>query len=196
MSAMEDRLAIRGWIEGIEKRFGIGKPEIAARSKVSRGTIYRFFDDAHPFSASLTTINKIAKAFDVALPGAADGGAQPSAPYGDIRAMEIEQFPPAALGEHEIPWIVQTRALELAGYLPGDIIVCNSEIEPRAGDVICAHIFNIPRGVAEYKLRILEQPFLTTRTMDADPSMRPMFVDPERVTILYTVTRLLRLRQQ
>ncbi len=35
-------------------------------------------------------------------------------------------------------WQLRTRAIELAGYLPGDIVVVDRNLEPRPGDVVVA----------------------------------------------------------
>lgn len=188
----QDRATIIAWLDAIRARFRVEVPEIARRAKVSASTIYRWYDVGHPFSPSLTSIRKIAQAFDVPMPeaetarprGFEEGDAQPV----------IEQIKEILAGDNQGVWRLTTRALELAGYLPGDMLLVDMTVTPRAGDVVAAQVYNLERGTAETKLRVYEAPFLTTRTMDPAAVERPLFVDNERVHIAGTVVRSLRVR--
>ncbi|PZP54968.1 MAG: hypothetical protein DI604_36820 [Delftia acidovorans] len=78
-------------------------------------------------------------------------------------------------------WVMRSRALEAAGYLPGDVLVVDMNAAPQSGDVVCAEILD-RSGKPEMVMRILERPFLVAATFD--PSLfKPMLIDGDRVTV-------------
>lgn len=195
MAAERDlsRATITAWIDAIRIRFRVEIPEIAKRAKVAASTIYRWFDESHQFNASLTSLSKISTAFGVPLPGSEPvvQGFQ----EGDAQRI-LDDLPAALKAENDNQgvWRLATRALELAGYLPGDMLLVDMTVPPRTGDVVCAQVYNLDRGTAETRIRVYEAPFLTTRTMDPTAADRPLYVDNERVRIAGTVVRSLRVR--
>lgn len=88
-------------------------------------------------------------------------------------------------------WILQARALEHAGYLPGDVLMVDLNSEPHDGDVVCAQIYDL-RGRAETVFRIFERPYLVAATLDRT-HFKPIYVD-ERVSIRGVVINLIRPR--
>lgn len=193
--AAEDRRAVRAWIDEIKTRFHVEVPEIARRAGISAGTIYRWFDDDASFTPSRATLRKIASAFGVEMPG------EPSwKPKGfedaELVAMVGEQIPEslqAAMDQGV--WRMTTRALEMVGIMPGDMLLVDMRETPRTGDVVCAQIYDFQRGTAETKLRLFEPPYLLTATMDHGAREAPIYVDGERAAIRGVVVRTLRERR-
>ncbi|MGI2031968.1 LexA family protein [Rhizobium panacihumi] len=64
-------------------------------------------------------------------------------------------------------WEVCTRALELVGYVPGDILVVDESLDARPGDIIVAKVFD-RSGNSEFIVRIYEQSYLRAATTDPD----------------------------
>ncbi len=62
-------------------------------------------------------------------------------------------------------WEIRARVLELAGYIPGDILVVDENATPQPGDVVVAQQFD-RNGEAETIVRIFETSFLVAATMD------------------------------
>ncbi|CDZ67658.1 Hypothetical protein NGAL_HAMBI2605_59390 [Neorhizobium galegae bv. orientalis] len=62
-------------------------------------------------------------------------------------------------------WTVRTRALELAGYIPGDLVVVDQNTSPQRGDVVVAQVYD-RNGEAETVMRIYETSFLIAASMD------------------------------
>jgi transcriptional regulator with XRE-family HTH domain len=195
MSDKDDqRKIVQAWIEAIMARQRIEIPSVAGRARVSASTIYRWFDQNYEFNPSLTTLRKIAKAFDVPLPDI-DGLKMPPGfaetevePLGD---RDLLQELPAAPNQGR--WRITTRALELAGYLPGDLVLMDMTVAPRRGDIVCAQVYDL-KGGAETKIRVYQPPFLVTQTMDPRAEDQPLYVDNERVVVVGTVIRSLRVR--
>lgn len=189
----EQNAAIRAWIEDLKTRFRMDIPAIARRANVSASTIYRWFDDEHPFTPSLTSVRKIAQAFGVPMPG--DEDAPRGFAEGEASRLTAAQEPAELkAGENQGVWLIGSRSLELAGIIPGDMVLVDMGETPRSGDVVCAQVYNLDRGTAETKFRHYEPPFLMTRTMDPAASERPLFVDNERVWVAGVVIRTLRVR--
>ncbi|WP_439392377.1 hypothetical protein ACRQ5Q_22540 [Bradyrhizobium sp. PMVTL-01] len=79
-------------------------------------------------------------------------------------------------------WTMQSRALECAGFMPGDIVLVDLSTMPRAGEPACAQVYNFRGGAAETVMRLLEPPYLVAATFD--PALRkPLLVDDERVIV-------------
>lgn len=195
MSDKDDqRKIVQAWIEAIMARHRIEIPSVASRAQVSASTIYRWFDRNYEFNPSLTTLRKIGKAFDVPLPDV-DGLKIPQGfaeaevePLGD---RDLRDELPA--GPNQGRWRITTRALELAGYMPGDIVLVDMTITPRRGDVVCAQVYDL-KGGAETKIRVHQPPYLVTQTMDPRAEDQPLYIDNERVVVMGTVVRSLRVR--
>lgn len=196
--ARADREAIQAWIRELERRFNTGPQEIAQRAGIAPSTLYRWIDPDGKTLPGFNNLRKIAAAWGVELPGErtqsdgfAEGDAQPwqgdNSPEGTNLARE-------PLRANQSRWIVRSRALELAGVMPGDICTLDQLEEARAGDIVVAQVYNFERGTAETKIRIFEPPYLVTHTMDRAASDRPLYADRERTVIMGPVTRLVRIR--
>jgi transcriptional regulator with XRE-family HTH domain len=73
---------------------------------------------------------------------------------------DIDNF--ATTRNSSAPYLVQTRVLDLAGYLPGDIVIFDLDIEPRAGDAVRAIAVDRQLGRKKNILRIFDPPYLLT----------------------------------
>lgn len=90
-------------------------------------------------------------------------------------------------------WLLKSRCLETAGYLPGDVLIVNLNMRPQAGDVVCAQVYD-RGGAVETVFRIFEDPFLVAATYD--PSLfKPWLVDNDRVVIRGVVVASFRERR-
>lgn len=100
----------------------------------------------------------------------------------------------AALPPSRGRWTVMSRALELAGFLPGDIVEFDIGSKARAGEIVIAQIYNQQRPAAETVMRLWHPPFLTVHTADPSIDPRPVEVDQaeERVKIMGAFVRMVR----
>jgi hypothetical protein len=90
-------------------------------------------------------------------------------------------------------WVMKSRALEFAGYLPGDVLVVDMNATPRDGDTVCAQLYD-RQGQAETAFRIYEKPFLVAASADA-ALRRPVLIDGERAIVRGVVVASLRNRK-
>ena len=106
-----------------------------------------------------------------------------------------EDFGGLKAGANQGLWRVWSRALELAGYLPGDAVLVASTVPPIAGDVVCVQIFDDKTGAYRTRLRLYQPPHVVTSTMDRKVQAEPVVVDNDRVWIWGTVIRSVRKRR-
>lgn len=93
------------------------------------------------------------------------------------------------------PWVLNTRAMEDAGFFIGDIVISDSATPPAAGDAVVAQVYDVRSGTAETVFRILESPYLVAAS--SDPALRkPLLVDNERVIVMGTITQSVRARRR
>lgn len=98
-----------------------------------------------------------------------------------------------ALSPNQYIRTINTRALELAGYLPGDSVVFDMSVAPREGDAVAANVYKLEGG-AMTVLRLYDPPYLVTRTMDQRIMTKPRPVDDHLVKIMAVAIRLVRAR--
>lgn len=91
------------------------------------------------------------------------------------------------------PWVNRSHALELAGILPGDILIVDMNLQPRPKDVVCAQIYSRGGVSAETVFRIYEPPYLVTQSLRYG-TQKPVPVDGNDVVILGVVDGMLRRR--
>lgn len=168
---------------------------LAREAGVSQSTLAKFLNDPENLAQlSTNTVEKLAQA----------GGIRPyeTTPTVHPRGLserEAERFEglpeqPAfskliaalATGNSVVPWILNTRALESFGYMPGDVLMVDLNATPRDGDVVCAQLYD-RNGEAETVFRILEYPFLVAATLDRR-TVKPILVSNDTVAIRGVVT--------
>ncbi|MGO4561979.1 hypothetical protein [Rhizobiales bacterium 3FA27D7] len=79
-------------------------------------------------------------------------------------------------------WRVMSRAIELAGYLPGDILEFSATKKPRDGEPVVAEIRKGDGNLATV-LRIYKPPFLMMHTADLAVDMRPIPIEAEDIVV-------------
>lgn len=178
------RKEVIAWVEALEQRFGISRNELATRAGVASSTVYRWFDRSTGFAPSQTIILKIAAALGVDPPGA-----RGFAETGVSLTGTPEAEPPPS--PNQSWWRVRDRALDLAGFLPGDRILLDQNEPPRAGDAVIAQFYD-RRGGAETKLRWYAPPYLMLRTSDLSMDVKPAQIDPDDNKIMGPIIRLVR----
>ena len=187
----------RAWLKRAVEGSGLKPTPFAENAGLAASTVIRALDENHPGQISLRTINKIVAHYRIAPPFMTPSRTN-SAGFNE---PEVEPFDgPLPVGEttptdpnHSL-WELKTRALELAGYLPGDILTLDQSEAPLPGDVVCAQIYDLTHDTAETVFRRLDEQFLVTDTMD--PSLRGQrhYIDGQRVKILGVVVKSVRSR--
>ncbi|HVV91849.1 MAG TPA: hypothetical protein VHD15_00375 [Hyphomicrobiales bacterium] len=165
----------RAWLEQIRAATNLPLTRIAAEAGLAESTLTRLFSRTYTGTLHALTIEALKRRFQVPGPDqAAQTGLRETeaTPYVADESEASDHAVHALLGARPAadPWVLRTRALDLAGYLPGDIVVLDLNATPRHGDVVCAQIYDFERMRAETIWRIYEPPFLLAAS--TDPSFR------------------------
>jgi len=198
---MTDSPDQRRYLEQVMARTGWSQSELAARAGLDASTLSRFLTASRSGHALRpATLRKIERASGIAIDGSQTqapspaGFAEPEAAPLDRSANSPLAAAVAALmrGHNNLdPWVLNSRALETAGFLPGDVLLVGLNETPLAGDVVCAQIYDWPAGKAETVFRLFRPPYLVAAT--ADPALQtPHVVDGSRVAIKGVVVNSLR----
>ena len=188
------------YLQDVLARTGWTQTELASRAGLDPSTLSRFLSGQRQGHAlRRSTIIKIGKVSGLAAPGEAPaidqpvGFAEAEATPLDIASSGAAEAIAALLrGRSNLdPWVLHSRALENAGYRPGDILIVGLSETPVAGDVVCAQVYDWTTGKAETVFRLFQPPYLLAATADAHLS-RPHVVDGNRVIIKGVVLNSLR----
>lgn len=181
----------RQWLLWVLKRTGLAATGLANKTGLSETTITRpVRDENWPNALSAKTIGKIVEQTGLPSPEAwAAGFAEADAEQYIADAADPVSRAVSAMieGRNNVDaWTFRSRALELAGVLPGDTVLVNLARQPRPGDIVVAQVYGSVARDTETVFRIFEPPYLVAAS--ADPTFRrPYLIDPERVSVMGTV---------
>jgi hypothetical protein len=181
---------VRTWLRHVMRQTGMKPSPLAKAAGLSPSTLLRALDDDSPSSLERVSILKIMKAFNVSGPDEAE---MRTIGFSETELLPYAPESPVALAPNQYVKIVNTRALELAGYMPGDLATFDMSASPVAGDVVEAQIYS--GGTAETAFRLYDPPYLTVRTLDPAVAAKPLLVDGERIRIAAVLVRSERTRR-
>jgi transcriptional regulator with XRE-family HTH domain len=190
------------WVQAIMATRHWNPSQLASHADIDHSTLSKFLNDkTSTAQLSSRTIEKLALAggmppFQLVPAASPRGFAEAEAtPYeaGPMDPMAVIIGHITAQSNTIDTWVLQSRALELAGYMPGDVLLVDLNAEPHNGDVVCVQIYD-RSGRAETAFRIYEKPYIVAASID--PALRrPMLLDGDHVTARGVVIASLRPRQ-
>jgi transcriptional regulator with XRE-family HTH domain len=198
MSQTEDQHA---FIDLVLAKTGWSQTDLAHRAGLDPSTLSRFLNkgrDGHALRPS--SIQRVSNAAGIPY-----GDLMPRQPEGlneseaDPYVYETPNSQAAAIRalcvnrENVDAWTLNSRAIEGAGYKPGDILLVGLGETPLAGDVVCAQVYDWAKGRAETIFRIYQPPALVASTSDAS-LLRPYLISDTSVAIKGIVLHVLRSR--
>lgn len=194
------------WVDRILQARGWNLTELAGKAGLSASTLTRWRNSESAAREGRTlnsrSVEGIARAANVrAYEDASGDGRGLAESEGEPYRPEPGEAHDAAVvdairaGRNGIDaWRLSASALDLAGYLPGDIVFVDLNAEPRNSDVVCAQVYDWKRGRAETVFRIFDQPYLLAAS--TDPALRrPLTVDGQTVVIKGVIINALRPRR-
>lgn len=190
------------WYEFVLRAKGWRTAELARRTGIDPSTFSKFRrDPENKATLDPTTIAAIEeaagiKAFEHSVAGKARGIAEfESSPYDAEPFTDLNEAVRAMKNDRNgvDPWVLRSRCLETAGYLPGDVLMVDLNGRPELGDVVCAQVYD-RSGKAETVFRLFEDPFLVAATFDAS-LFKPLLIDNDRVIVRGVVIASLRQRK-
>lgn len=193
LSAMSlSRNAIRQWIDGILAAQDWSAAELAAKAKVSPSTISRLRAEGGATAGNIATIEKIAEAAGVPIPGESPAPRR-NGGFSENDAAEFKGAPPRIetdVDRGTALMVVNSAALEHLGVLPGDVIEVDLRAEPTAGDFVVAQIYGADGTGARTVIRRFFPPFLVGASSD-ERYAKPRLID-DSVRVAGVIRRILR----
>lgn len=197
----------REWLRSLPARTGKSLTRLADDLGMARSTLTRPLKKDDPGTSTLhaATIDKIVLATGVSPPGTAAqptptavrslrGFAEDAVPFTPDHQDGVTAAVRALIaGRNGIdPWRLKTRALELAGFMPGDVVLVDLNATPQPGDAVCAQVYDWQTMRADTIMRVFERAapvnLLVSRSMD--PALQqPIVVDGERVVVKGVILR-------
>ncbi len=188
----------RDWLRRVSEITGLAPTTLAKKIKIAPSTLTRPMAEGDEGTSTLhaTTIDKIVAFTGVAPPGTpASAVAKPLRGFNeDAAPFSLDKADPLTsavraltVGRNGIdPWTIKSRALELAGYLPGDVVLVDLNATARQGDAVCAYVYDWPKMKAETVMRIYQRAapvdILVARSLD--PAFdQVLVIDGERIVI-------------
>lgn len=190
----------RAWLKGVLAKTALAPTALAQKAGLSQPTLTRFLNDPEATHAlSARTIAAVERASGMRYgPDPRPTGFRESeaAPFDVRKSPKGLDFVAQSIGAANgiDPWVLRSRALEGAGYLPGDVLIVDLNSDPKGGDVVCAQVYDWARSRAETVFRIYEPPYLVAATLD-EALRRPFPVDNNTVFVKGVVITMIRLRQ-
>lgn len=189
------------YIEAMTAQTGLTRTEIARNAGVSPSTISKFENDVENIAQlGMNTMEKIATFTGIPFEAwranaplqlqEAEAQFVDELPLDDFIGRAIKAM---RIGGNAVDaWQLKSRALEVLGYLPGDILMVDLNATPRDGDIVCAQSYD-RIGRAETVFRVFQKPFLTAHSLERN-TYRPLIVDEDRVQVRGVVVTSLRPR--
>ena len=192
----------RAWLRQVLDQTKMSGTALAKAAGLAQTTVTNFVNDPdYPHALSARTIAALERASRMKF------GAMPR----ETGFSEAEAAPLDVAAEAEIvadavkrliagrdnalaPWRLNSRAIEAAGYLPGDVLVVDLGLNAMPGDIVCAQRYQWNRMSAETIFRVYEPPYLLAKTFDpATPAL--LAVDNVNIVIKGVVVASFRPRQ-
>lgn len=191
--------SVRAWLEDLLEKSGLSAYALAKQIGKSPSTITRAVDPASKHTLSHRTIMEIVQATGRPGPSGERAAGQARLPSNEIDGAPLELETGDARVDDAVrylcgaenalaPWRLNTRALEMMGYLPGDVVIVDLNGQAQAGDIVAAQNY---KGRVETIFRIFTPPFLVAAATDRVPRP-PMLVDNDTVSIRGVVVAMFR----
>lgn len=189
------------WVKAIMAEMGVNQSELARRAGITHATLSKFLNDPQNLAElSTATVGKIHAVSPIPHYENARGAMPPG--FDEAEAMPFDGSHEDATitravealrngSNHVQPWVLNTDALENAGYRWGDILAVDMSATPKPGDVVCAQIYD-NQGGAETAFRIYHKPYLVASS-NSPRHLMPTLID-QRVDVRGVVIASLRPR--
>ncbi|MGL4490542.1 MAG: hypothetical protein ACRCU5_13980 [Rhizobiaceae bacterium] len=200
-TSREDQTA---WVKALLGHTGLNAHQLATKAGINSSTLHRFLSspdyDGMLSGRTLSALADVSGVQPMEFPGRQRGMGE-----ADAVPFQYEERNDAANNFNRAvrelcggrngrdPWVMNSYALELAGILPGDIMIIDLNRNAKPLDIVCAQIYDWPRSRAETVFRVFDPPFLLPRSL-RQANEKPVMVDSTNVIIKGVVDNVLRAR--
>lgn len=201
MTRTEKKREIRAsqvaWLHTLIKATGQSRSALATNSGLASNMLTRFLSPAYSSLLTSATIEQL-KVY-TGLPGPEGTNNRPLC-VGEVRELDADDLPEIlraaveavlAKSPNVTVWMIETRAIEAAGWLPGDVVIVDPLQAPKRGEPVFAQAINPRTGAEDIIVRLYEPPFLVPASYD--PALRkPTIDDNQHVRICGAVIAMFR----
>ncbi|MCQ8186053.1 LexA family protein [Parvularcula maris] len=165
------------------KQTGLKPSQFANKAGVEPSTVTGFLAGRSNLLRE-ATLEKLAQAAGIELPEE-KGFAEPeTTPFeGKIAAVETD-----GVGD-VFALVLNTELMELEGLEPGDILFFDRAVTAKAGQIVCAQLYDHRTGTAETAVRLYQGGFLVARGRER---WEPRLVDNDRTKVIAPLIRQVR----
>jgi SOS-response transcriptional repressor LexA len=198
---MDPRENQRQWLSDALRRRKMTPTALARRAGLSPSTLTRFLNSEEHSTAlnarsmaAIETVLGEKQAEETVRAGTQSLEAQPFSPENEddgFAELVAQAIGPASRLK---AWILTSRALEAAGFLPDDVLIVDPAAKPDPGDVVQIQRRNWGTMTVETLFRIFDPPAIVTATLDRK-LRKPMLLDDNVVKITGVVVASVRRRQ-
>jgi transcriptional regulator with XRE-family HTH domain len=179
------------FIETVLARTGWSQTDLANRAGLDPSTLSRFLTkgrDGHALRAStiqrISTVSGLPFGNSPQVQSLSESEAEPyifASEDGRAAAVKI------LIGNHSNvdAWTLNSRAIENAGFKPGDVLIVGLNETPLAGDIVCAQIYDWTKDQAETVFRIFQPPALISAS--ADVSLLKPYLLSDKGVVLHSL---------
>lgn len=169
------------WVNSILASTGWSQHRLAKEADLSASALNKFLKDpTNTRTLNSFSVEKLERASGVPLGRSPGSFMEPEGQKFEIERIDDLGSMAQAMkqGRNGVDaWLIKTRALELAGYMPGDTLIVDQGLTAQHGDVVVAQIYD-RNGDAETVVRIYEGSFLIAAT--TDPALiSPIFINKD-----------------
>ena len=157
------------WMKSNMERLHLSQNQLAKRARISVNTISRYCNEDDGAEPKMSYVKIISEAFG-AKPPSFYGFEEPAVSYG-LSEPGVEMLPSESGPEWNgnlSNWRVKDNAMQVMGYLAGDIVMADARVQPVDGDVVIANLYSPGGTSARTVLRVYKKPgYLIPAAADA-----------------------------
>lgn len=195
---------LKSWVRALADHTGLAPSTFGKRAGMSGSTVTRFLasdDDSMLSTDKIAMLAKYAGVKPLEFPGRRGAGfAEVEAePYREPDVLNALDGSARAIKElcagrnGRDPWTVRTALLDMVGVLPGDVVIVDLSKRAKAGDLVCAQVYDWRADRADTIMRMYDPPFLVSQSHTL-PSTKPLMVDDDTVIIKGVIDAVIRIR--
>lgn len=194
---------LKNWVRALADHTGLAPSALGKRAGMSGTTVTRFLasdDDSMLSTDKIAMLAKYAGVRPHEYPNRRGGFSEAEAePYREPEVLNAIDGSARAIRElcmgrnGRDPWTIRTAVLDLAGILPGDVVIVDLAKQAKSGDLVCAQVYDWRADRAETIMRMYDPPFLVSQSHTL-PSTKPLMVDDDAVVIKGVIDAVIRIR--
>lgn len=194
----------KAWIKAVATYMNLSQSELAKRAGLAPSTVTRYINDTtNTLGITQRSLDLIAQFSGIPahrMPGEQNRSGtleQDAEPLGNEFLPEwVTAAVDRLISESSTrtAWRMKGWALEMLGVLPGDILIIDTSLRPKSGDIVVAEVTDWAIGQKETAFRLYQPPFIVTHSSKLGPQ-KPLTVDEETVQLRGVCIATLRTRQ-